>query len=405
MVRLRSLPPVAFCVALVGFATLAFAQDAVRIGVLSDMSGPYADIAGKGSLAAAELAIEEFGGKIGDRRIEIVSADHQNKPDVGSATARKWFDQDGVDVIVDVITSSVALAVQHIAREKEKIVIFSGAGASQLTGESCARNSFVWTWDTYALTNVASQAFGRENLRDWYLIEVDYALGRALDQGIRDALGRIGGKVVGVSRHPLGTADFSSFLRQAQSSGAPVIALLKGGADAVNALKQASEFQIGKDGKEAFASLAMLISDVKAIGLKEAQGLRITESFYWDLDDRSRAWSTRYAAKMGGAMPSMIQAGTYSAVRHYLKAVETAGSKATDEVITAMYALPVEDATVSAGRLRADGRLMRDFYSFRVKSPAHSRGPWDLYERVATVPAEEAAVPATQSACPLLKGR
>jgi len=351
MVRLRSLPPVAFCVALVGFATLAFAQDAVRIGVLSDMSGPYADIAGKGSLAAAELAIEEFGGKIGDRRIEIVSADHQNKPDVGSATARKWFDQDGVDVIVDVITSSVALAVQHIAREKEKIVIFSGAGASQLTGESCARNSFVWTWDTYALTNVASQAFGRENLRDWYLIEVDYALGRALDQGIRDALGRIGGKVVGVSRHPLGTADFSSFLRQAQSSGAPVIALLKGGADAVNALKQASEFQIGKDGKEAFASLAMLISDVKAIGLKEAQGLRITESFYWDLDDRSRAWSARYAAKMGGAMPSMIQAGTYSAVRHYLKAVETAGSKATDEVITAMYALPVEDATVSAGRV------------------------------------------------------
>ena len=208
MVRHRSLPPVAFCVALVGFATLAFAQDAVRIGVLSDMSGPYADIAGKGSLAAAELAVEEFGGKIGDRRIEIVSADHMNKPDVGSATARKWFDQDGVDMIVDVITSSVALAVQHIAREKERIVIFSGAGASQLAGESCVRNSFVWTWDTYALTNVASQTFGRENLRDWYLIEVDYALGRALDRGIRDALGRIGGKVVGVSRHPLGTADF-----------------------------------------------------------------------------------------------------------------------------------------------------------------------------------------------------
>jgi len=406
MVRHRSLPPVAFCVALVGFATLAFAQDAVRIGVLSDMSGPYADIAGKGSLAAAELAVEEFGGKIGDRRIEIVSADHQNKPDVGSATARKWFDQDGVDMIVDVITSSVALAVQHIAREKEKIVIFSGAGASQLAGESCARNSFVWTWDTYALTNVASQTFGRENLRDWYLIEVDYALGRALDQGIRDALGRIGGKVVGVSRHPLGTADFSSFLLQAQSSGAPVIALLNGGADAVNALKRASEFQIGKDGKQTFASLAMLISDVKAIGLKEAQGLRITESFYWDLDDRSRAWSARYAAKMRGSMPSMIQAGTYSAVRHYLKAVEAAGSKATDEVIAAMHALPVEDATVSAGaRLRADGRLMRDFYSFRVKSPAHSRGPWDLYERVATVPAEEAAVPVTQSACPLLKGQ
>jgi branched-chain amino acid transport system substrate-binding protein len=305
-------------------------------------------------------------------------------------------------VIVDVITSSVALAVQHIAREKDKIVVFSGAGADRLAGDSCTPNSFVWSWDTYALANVAVQAFAREP-KDWYLIEVDYALGRTLEEGVRAALGRAG-KVVGVSRHPLGTSDFSSYLLQCQGSGAPVIALLNGGADAVNALKQAGEFQITQGGKQ-IASLAMLLNDVKAVGLKDAQGLRVTESFYWDLDDRSRAWSARYGAKMGGSMPSMIQAGTYSAVRHYLRAVEKAGTKATGDVAAAMRAIPVEDATVSAGaHLRADGRLMRDFYAFRVKRPTDSRGAWDLYEKVATIPAEEAAVPATQSACPLLKG-
>jgi branched-chain amino acid transport system substrate-binding protein len=400
----HSIPRFALCAALTGFATLASAQEKIRIGVLSDMSGPYADIAGKGSVAAAELAVADFGGKVGGRQIEIVTADHQNKPDVGSATARRWFQQEGVDVIVDVITSSVALAVQHIARDENKIVIFSGAGAGQLTGEACTPNSFVWTWDTYALTNVASQAFMRENRRDWYLIEVDYALGRALDQGLRDALGRNGGKVIGVSRHPLGTSDFSSYLLQGQSSGASVIALLNGGADAVNAIKQAHEFQITKDGKQAFASLAMLINDVKAVGLKDGEGLRITESFYWDLDDRSRAWSARYGAKMGGSMPSMIQAGTYSAVHHYLRSVEKAGAKGTNDVVAAMRALPVDDPTVSQGaKVRADGRLMRDFYAFRVKGPTESRGPWDLYEKVATIPAEAAAVPASESTCPLLK--
>jgi branched-chain amino acid transport system substrate-binding protein len=395
----------ALCAALSALVAPAAAEDVIRIGVLSDMSGPYSDIAGKGSVAAAQLAVEEFGGSVGGRRIEIVSADHQNKPDLGSATARRWFDNEGVDVIVDVITSSVALAVQHIAREKDKIVIFSGAGADRLAGDSCTPNSFVWSWDTYALANVAVQAFARENLKDWYLIEVDYALGHALEEGVRGALGRAGGKVVGVSRHPLGTSDFSSYLLQGQGSGAPVIALLNGGADAVNALKQAGEFQITQGGKQ-IVSLAMLLNDVKAVGLKDAQGLRVTESFYWDLDDLSRAWSARYGAKMGGSMPSMIQAGTYSAVRHYLRAVEKAGTKATGDVTAAMRALPVEDATVSAGaHLRADGRLMRDFYAFRVKRPTDSRGAWDLYEKVATIPAEEAAVPATQSACPLLKGQ
>jgi branched-chain amino acid transport system substrate-binding protein len=406
LVRRHYFAHLTLCVAVVALGTLASANEVIRIGVLTDMSGPYSDIAGRGSVAAAELAVEELGGKVGERRIEIVSADHQNKPDVGSAIARNWFDRENVDIIVDVITSSVALAVQSIAKDKNKIAIFSGAGADQLTGESCTQNSFVWTWDTYALTNVASQALARDNLRDWYLVEVDYALGRALERGIRDALDRIGGRVVGVSRHPLGTADFSSFLLQAQSSGASVIALLNGGADAVNAVKQASEFQITKGGKQTLASLAMLINDVKAIGLNDAAGLRVTESFYWDLDDRSRAWATRYGAKMNGSMPSMIQAGSYSAVRHYLRAVEKAGTKSTSEVAAAMHALPVEDATVSAGaRVRGDGRLMRDFYVFRVKSLRETRGPWDLYEKIASIPADEAAVPKERSACPLLKSK
>lgn len=296
--------------------------------------------------------------------------------------------------------------MQSITRDKNKIVIFSGAGADQLAGESCTRNSFVWTWDTFALTNVASQAFAREKLRTWYLIEVDYALGRALERGLHDALDRFGGKIIGVSRHPLGTADFSSFLLQAQSSGASVIAFLNGGADAVNAVKQASEFQITKGGKQTLASLAMLVDDVKAIGLNDAEGLRVTESFYWDQDDRSRAWAARFGAKMNGSMPSMIQAGSYSAVRHYLRAVEKAGTKSTTAVIAAMHALPVVDATVSAGaHLRDDGRLMRDFYVFRVKSPTESHGPWDLYQRLATIPAEEAAIPVGRSGCPLLKAQ
>jgi branched-chain amino acid transport system substrate-binding protein len=400
----RHVRRMAACIAIAGLFAPACAEEVIRIGVLTDMSGPYSDIAGKGSVAAAELAIGEFGGSIAGRRIEIVSADHQNKPDVGSAIARRWFDNEDVDVIVDVITSSVALAVQHIVRDRNKIVIFSGAGADQLTGASCSRNSFVWSWDTYALANVASQAFARENLKDWYLIEVDYALGRALEEGVRSALGRAGGKVVGVSRHPLGTSDFSSYLLQGQGSGAPVLALLNGGADAVNAVKQISEFRIND--KQTIASLAMLINDVKALGLRDAQGLRVTESFYWDIDDKTRAWSALYGAKMNGSMPSMIQAGTYSAVRHYLRAVQKAGAKDTDSVVKAMQALPVEDATVSLGaHLRADGRLMRDFYSFRVKQPHESRGDWDLYEKIATVPASEAAVPPEESACPLLKDR
>lgn len=376
----------------------------IRIGVLNDRSGPYADVSGSGSVAAAQLAIDELGGIAAGRRVELLSADHQNKPDIGATIARRWFDTDDVGLIVDVVTSSVALAVQGIAREKDRIVISSGAGTDELAGASCLPNSFVWTWDTYALTHAAVHALADEGHKTWFLLAVDYALGAALERSVRSALVTTNGRVTGVARHPLGTTDFSSYLLQAQASGASVIGLLNGGADAVNAVKQAAEFGITRDGTQQIAAVAMLVNDVKAVGLMDAQGLRTTESFYWDLDDRTRAWSTKFATRNGGAPASMIQAGTYSAVRHYLRAVETTRSTVTKDVTAAMTAAAVDDPTVSPGaRIRADGRLMRDFFIFRVKAPKDSIGPWDLYKQISVVPSSEAAVPASESACPLLR--
>jgi branched-chain amino acid transport system substrate-binding protein len=387
-----------------GVPTLA-GEGVVRIGVINDRNGPYADIAGAGSVAAAQLAVQEFGGTVAGYRIEVVSADHQNKPDVGAAIVRRWFDTVGVDVVVDVITSSVALAVQQLAKDKDKLAIFSGAGSDELTGAACSKNTFVWTWDTYALAHAAGRGLapaGKQ--KDWFLIEVDYALGKALERGVRSVLDETGAKISGIVRHPLGTSDFSSYLIQAQASGAGVIALLNGGADAVSAVKQAAEFGVTQSGSQELAALVMLLQDVKALGLKQSAGLRVTESFYWDLNERTRKWSANYAARMDGRMPSMIQAGTYSAVRHYLRAVERAGTTRTDEVAAAMFAMPVDDATISSpARIREDGRLMRDFYVFRVKSPQESRGPWDLYDLIATVPAEEAAIPTSVSSCTSLR--
>lgn len=306
--------------------------------------------------------------------------------------------------MVDIVTFSVALAVQGVARDKNRIMISSGAGSDELTGASCSPHSFVWTWDSYALTHAAVCALAAEGRKTWFLLAVDYALGVALERGVRSALNEVDGRVIGMARHPLGTTDFSSYLLQAQASGASVIGLLNGGADSVNAVKQAAEFGITRGGAQQVAAVAMLVNDVKAPGLPSAQGLRVTESFYWDLDDRARTWSLAFAAKTRGAQASMIQAGTYSAVRHYLRAVAAAGSDRTEDVTAAMTAMPVDDPTVPPGtRLRSDGRLMRDLYVFRVKAPADSTGPWDLYERIATVPAEAAAVPPGASACPLLR--
>ena len=377
--------------------------DVIRIGVLNDQSGSYAGISGKGSVVAAKMAAEEFGSEVGGRKVEVIFADHQNKPDVGAAIARQWYDADGVDVIVDVVTSSVALAVQEIARERNRIVIFSGAGSDDLTGQSCSPNGFVWTWDAFALTHSAGVAMLSEGARTWYLVAVNYALGQALERSLRSTLEEGGGTVVGVARHPLGTRDFSSYLLSAQSSQAQVVALLNGGADAQNAVKQAAEFGLLRAGGPRIVAVGLFLADVHALGADVAQGLRVTESFYWDRDDATRAWARRFADRMGGQMPSMIQAGTYSAVRHYLRAVAEVGTTDASAVSPAMHRLPVKDPTVSDGAwVRADGRLMRDFYLFEVKAPTPAKGPWDLYRLIRTIPAEEAALPLGRSTCPLV---
>lgn len=390
--------------ALCAMGPVRAADRVIRIGVLTDRAGPYADVSGAGSVAAAQLAVDEMGSGVAGRRIELLSADHRNKPDIGAAVARRWFDVEDVNLIVDVVTSSVALAVQSVAREKNRIMISSGSGSDELAGASCSPNSFVWTWDTYALTHAAVRTLAAQGRKNWFLVAVDYALGAALERGVRAALEVEHGHVVGVVRHPLGTTDFSSYLLQARASGAAVIGLLNGGADSVDAVKQAVEFGLSRDGTQQIAAVAMLINDVKALGLADAQELRVTESFYWDLNERTRAWSTGFAARMGGAQASMIQAGTYSAVRHYLRAVAMTGSTVAKDVTGAMTATSVDDPTVPPGtRLRADGRLMRDFFVFRVKAPKDSTGPWDLYDCIATVPAIDAAVPTNASACPLLR--
>jgi branched-chain amino acid transport system substrate-binding protein len=383
------------------------AGDVVRIGVLNDRSGPYSDITGQGSVVAAQLAVDEFGGTVMGKKIEIISADHQNKPDIGASIARRWYDADGVDVIVDVVTSSVALAVQQIAKDKNRIAIFSGAGSDELTGAACTKNTFVWSWDAYALTHAVGRSLASEGRSTWFLVEVDYALGRALERGVRSVLAETNGRVVGIARHSLGTSDFASFLLQAQASGASVIGMLNGGADAVNAIKQAGEFGIARDGTQRLAAIGIMINDIKALGVKDGEGLLVSESFYWDLNPEARAWAGKFAARMEGRMPSMIQAGTYSAVRHYLRSIEKAGTVEADGVTTAMGAIPVDDPTVSpaGARIRADGRLLRDFHVFRVKAAAQSQSPWDLYAYVATVPAAEVAIPEASSACPLVRNR
>lgn len=384
----------------------AASGDVIRIGVLNDQSGPYAGVTGKGSVEAAKMAVEELEGTVAGRKVEVVFADHQNKPDIGAAIARHWYDEDGVDLIVDVVTSSVALAVQEVARDRKKIVIFSGAGSDELTGRSCSPNGFVWSWDTYALSHSAGQSILKEGGRSWYLIAVNYALGLAFENDLRSTLDAGGGTVVGVARHPLGTRDFSSYLLSAQASQSQVVAFLNGGADAQSAVKQAVEFGLLRTGGPRVVTMGLFLDDVHTLGTEVAQGLRITESFYWDRDDASRAWSRRFADRMGGQMPSLIQAGTYSAVRHYLRAVAEAGTTGASAVLPAMRRLPVQDPTMSDGaRIREDGRLMRDFYLFEVKAPSASKGPWDLYRLIRTIPAEEAALPLGRSACPLIAGR
>src|SRR5579885_2385733 len=388
-------------------AQAQISDDVVKIGVLTDMSSLYADIGGKGSVVAAEMAVKDFGGKVAGKPIEVVSADHLNKPDVGANIARQWIDQDHVDAIVDVPTSSVALAVQDVTKEKDRVFLISGAASSDLTGKSCSPTGVHWTYDTYALAHGTGSALVKQGGDTWFFITADYAFGQALERDTTAAVQRNGGKVLGDVKAPLNTQDFSSFLLQAQSSKAKVIGLANAGGDTTNSIKQAAEFGIVAGGQK-LAALLLFINDVHALGLKTAQGLTFTESFYWDLNDGTRAWSKRFQEKVNNhAMPSMTQAGNYAAVLHYLKALEALGGNPHDgaKVVAKMKELPTDDPLFGKGPLRADGRRLIPAYLFEVKKPEEAKYPWDYYKLVATIPAEDAARPLDASECPLAKMR
>ena len=391
--------------AMLGLATSASAQisgDAVKIGVLSDMSSLYSDIGGPGSVEAARMAIADFGDAVNGKKIELISADHQNKPDIGSAIATQWFTNDGVDAIVDVPTSSVALAVQEVARNKNKAFLISGAAASDLTGKACSPSSVHWTYDTVALANGTGAAVVKSGGDTWFFITADYAFGHALERDTTRVIEEAGGKVLGSVRAPLNTADFSSFLLQAQNSKAKIIGLANAGGDTINSIKQAAEFGIVEGGQK-LAGLLVFISDIHSLGLQVAHGLQLTSAFYWDQNDETRAWSKRFFEKMKRE-PTMVQAGVYGAIMHYLAAVKATNSLDGGTVVKQMKAAPVNDFMTKNGRIREDGTLVRDMYLFEVKKPSESKYPWDYYKQIAVIPGEEAFKLPGPNQCPLVKG-
>ena len=387
---------------LAGLASPAAAQvsgNVVKIGVLNDQSGVYADFGGKWSVEAAKMAVEDFGGKVLGVPVEIVSADHQNKPDIGSNIARQWFDVDGVDVITELTTSSVGLAVQALAAEKGKVTINSGAATADLTGKACSPTGFHWAYDTHALAVGTGGNLVAQGGDTWYFLTADYAFGYSLEEQTTNFVTSKGGKVLGSVRHPLNTTDFSSFLLQAQSSGAKVVGLANAGLDTANAIKQASEFGIVAGGQK-LAALLFTLAEVHGLGLDAAQGLVLTEGFYWDMNDETRAWAQRFFERTQ-RMPNMIQASEYSSVLHYLKAVQAAGTDEGKAVAAKMKELPVDDVFAHGGRFQANGRMVHDMYLFQVKTPAESTKPWDYYKLLATIPGDQAFLSAEASGCPL----
>jgi branched-chain amino acid transport system substrate-binding protein len=398
----RSLIALVALFLLAGTAQAQISDGVVKIGVLNDQSGTYADLAGPGSVVAARMAVEDFGAAKKGLKVEVLAADHQNKPDVGSQIARQWFDVDKVDLIMDVPTSSVVLAVNQIAREKNKALIVSTGATSDLTGKACSPNAIHWTYDTWALANGTGSAIVKTGGDTWFFLTADYAFGHALERDTEAVVVKNGGKVLGKVRHPFPTADFSSFLLQAQASKAKIIGLANAGADTTNAIKQGAEFGIVKGGQQ-FAGLLVFLTDVHALGLEKAQGLLLTEAFYWDLNDQTRAWSKRFAERHRGAMPTMAQAGVYSAVLHYLKAVEALKSDDGPKVIAKMKEMPTDDPVFGKGMVRADGRHVHPMYLFEVKKPSESKGPWDYYKLRSTIPADQAFRPIDQGDCPLVK--
>ena len=374
----------------------------VKIGVLTDMSSLYADLSGQGSVIAARMAVEDFGAAKKSMKVEIISADHQNKADVGSGIARQWLDSDKVDVIVDTPNSAVALAVNQIVKEKGKAFLVSGAASSDLTGKACSPNTIHWTYDTWALANGTGSAIVKTGGDSWFFLTADYAFGHALERDTEAVVLKNGGKVLGKVRHPLNTADFSSFLLQAQSSKAKIVGLANAGGDTTNAIKQAAEFGIVKGG-QSLAGLLVFLTDVHALGLPTAQGLIFTEAFYWDTNDKTRSFAKRFAELDRGIHPTMIHAGVYAATLHYLKAVEALKGDDGTKVIAKMKDTPTDDPLFGKGTIRADGRKLHPMYLFEVKKPAESKAPWDYYKLRATIPAEQAFRPIDQGDCPLVK--
>ncbi|MBP0111832.1 MULTISPECIES: ABC transporter substrate-binding protein [Bradyrhizobium] len=393
----------AFAAALAAFAICpSHAQQApLKIGVLSDFSSVYSDIGGMGNVEATKMAIEDFGGQMFGKPIEMISADVLNKPDVASTIARKWWETEGVDMIIDLPTSATALAVMELSRQYEKIMIVTDAASSDITGKSCSPYTAHWTYDTYANAHTVGSAIVKNGGDTWFFLTADYVFGHSVERDTGDVVKASGGKVLGSVKHPLNTADFSSFLLQAQASKAKIIGLANGGGDTINAIKQAGEFGIVAGGQN-LAAIVMFISDVHSLGLKLAQGLIITEAYYWDLNDKTRAFGKRFLERVK-RMPTMNQAATYSATLHYLKAVQAAGTKDTKTVMAKMRALPVRDAFTDNGVLREDGRMVHSMYLFQVKKPEESKGPWDYYKLLAEVPADQAFRPLKDGGCPLVK--
>lgn len=373
----------------------------VKIGVLTDMSGTYSDLAGPGSLLAVEMAVKDFVEKEKPNfKIEIVSADHQNKGDISANKAREWFDRDKVDVIVDLVTTSTALAVMKVAKEKNKITLVSGAASTPITNEQCTDTNVHWTYDTYALAVGTGRAVVEQGGKSWFFLTADYAFGHSLERDTAAIVEKMGGKVLGSVRHPFPAQDFSSFLLRAQASGAQVIGLANAGNDTINAIKQAAEFGITP--KQTLAGLLMFISDVHTLGLKATQGMYLTTGFYWDYNDETRAWSKRFF-EARKRMPTMVQAGDYSAVYHYLKAVKAAGTDDTMTVMAKMKATPVNDFFAKNGKIRDDGRMVHDMYLAQVKKPEESKYPWDYYHIRQVIPGDQAFMPLSESKCPLVK--
>ena len=386
-------------------ATPAYAESngLLRIGVLNDMSSVYADFQGPGSVIAAQMAIEDFA-KQSKRKVEVVSADHQNKPDVGAGIARRWLDVEGVDLIVDLPNSAVALAVGEIVREKNKVAIGSGAGTALLTGARCSPNFVHWTYDTWANGHALARGVLEAGGKTWFFVTADYAFGQDLEKQASDEVRESGGKIIGNVRHPLGASDFSSYLLQAQASGAEVVALANAGGDTTNSVKQAAEFKIGA--KQKIVSLIFDLQSVPALGLNTAQGLVGINAFYWDMNDQTRAWSKRFQERHPKKMmPNHMHAGVYAAVLHYLKAVDKVGSPSDGAaVVAAMKAMPTDDPLFGKGTIRADGRKIHPMYLLQVKTPTESKSEWDVFKVIGTIPADKAFRPLNEGGCPLVKG-